>query len=355
MNAATAREIIAQALEDETTELESVPEDDDAAIAEGERLVQMAQDAWDQNIQGPEVEAILKIAARDADDDGGETAKPKAKPKPAAKAKPAAKPAAKGRPTRKAEPEPDPEPEPEPEDSRAQEEPYDGYSTDKVGEIVEALEIWAEDEEFDNLTHVLLFEQAHKNRVRIINKLNELLPSNDDDDAPDADPEPDETPAEPEQDEEQTASNSGEPFEGYDGLKMNEVFESMDEYLGSDEAEDEEKLFTLRTVYDYEAVNKGRAKLLDYLDEKSTEYGYVKPTRDDPDPNGVDAEPDEPKPASKSRAKKSGTSSQEFAVNVTAELNGNVVVTTLPGKHAAAGLVLDLLERGAESIAVTTA
>lgn len=39
-----------------------IPDEDEKAISEAEKLVGMARDAWNQNVRGPEVESILRIA-----------------------------------------------------------------------------------------------------------------------------------------------------------------------------------------------------------------------------------------------------------------------------------------------------
>jgi hypothetical protein len=249
MQADLAREIIAQALEDETYEGD-VPDDDDKAVEVADGLVVMAKDAWEQNIQGPEVEAILKLAERDEDNNG---AKPKAKAKPAAK-----------RPAKKAEePEPDPEPEP---DSRASEEPWEDYDKDPVKDIIEGLDVWAEDEEFDSVQHILVYELANKNRKKIVERANEVLPDEMQIVEGSVEPEPE---ADPEPEPEATAT---EPYEGYDDSKVSEIKDSLNEYLDDEDTDDEDKLATLKQTFAYESLNKGRTGLMDYLDEKMDLY-----------------------------------------------------------------------------------
>lgn len=257
MQADLAREIIAQALEDETYEGD-IPDDDDKAVEVAEGLVVMAKDAWEQNIQGPEVEAILKLAERD--ENGS---------KESGKKKPAAKPAAKRPAKKEPEPEPDPEPEDEPEaDSRASEEPWEGYDSDKVGEIIEGLEVWAEDEEFDSVQHILIYEEANKNRKKIVERATELLPE----DMIPGEEVSGEVEPEPESDPEPEPPTATEPYEGYDDSKVSEIKEALTEYLDDEDTDDEDKLATLKQTFDYEALNKGRTGLMDFLDEKMDIY-----------------------------------------------------------------------------------
>jgi hypothetical protein len=61
MKVEVARQIIAQAKSDETYEA-PMPDDDAKAVSEAEALIEMARVAWNQNVHGPEVEALLRIA-----------------------------------------------------------------------------------------------------------------------------------------------------------------------------------------------------------------------------------------------------------------------------------------------------
>lgn len=375
MKASLARKIIEQAIDDETYE-GSIPKDDAKALEVAQGLVEMAQDAWDQNIKGDEVANILKLAAEDEDGDEDEKPAAKPKPKPAAKAAPKAKP---GRPTKK-----EPEPEPEPEDSRASEEPWEGYDTDKVGDIIEGLEVWAESEEYDSVQHILLYESANKNRVRIVNKAVEVLP---DDMVPsaavtDAEPEPDEEPeAEVEPEEETPAIDPHqEPFEGYADLKIKDIKESLEEYLENDDVDDEDKLATLEQTFAFESVNKGRASLMDYIDEKKKLYSQEEAGGEDDeageaseegdaedaaaheadagaedgDQGGEDDREDAPAPAAKrsggSRARAASAASDSFVIST--KLGKSAVEITCEGRFTAAGTILDLLESGATSVSV---
>lgn len=249
VDATLARRIIEKAIEDETSDLEAVPEDDEKAVEAASELIQMAQDAWDNNIRGAEIEAVLNLAAEAEDGDA-----------PAAAS----------------------EPEPEPEAPAANEEPWENYDSDKVVDIIEGIEVWAESEQWDDIALVLVYEQANKNRVRIVSTAEKLLPDEVlgnlsmktpaqplPDDEPAAEPEPD--PGE----EEMRAREEppSEPFEGYDELKIVEIVKAMDDYLVNDEVEDTDKLTVIKQVFDYEALNKTRSRLLDYLDTKKEIYG----------------------------------------------------------------------------------
>ena len=164
MNASQARAILTQAKADETYEADP-PEDDAKAVEEAEGLVKMAQDAWDQNIRGPQVESILRLAAEDGN---------------------GAEPAAESPPPKEEESESSSVESQEIESAfglsdedmtRMQdEEPWEEYDSEKVSEIVEAVEIGmeADDDPMDLLAHVWVYESAHKGRVRILRRLEEI-------------------------------------------------------------------------------------------------------------------------------------------------------------------------------------
>lgn len=391
MTAETARAIISQALEDEMFEGE-IPEDDSAAIEAAEGLVAMAKDAWEQNVQTPEVEALLNLAKTNGDGPAA-TTKPKPKPKPAAKPRP-------GRPTKK-------EPEPVPEDPRSQEEPWEGYDGDDVSAIVEGIEVWAEDNDLDSVKHVLLYEAAHKNRKKIVEKATELTGEEPPAPAEEVDAEPVEPDASAEDgDAEDTATPDAEdigpqpdpteePFDGFAALKVSEVKGSMDEYLENDEVSDEDKLWTLKHVFAYESTHKTRTGLLDYIDEKMKTYTEVDGAEsegaeedasaeasaegdgDDATASGADAGAEDgdqgsegdgeaARPAAAKRSRGSRGSADGAAAEAVALGSLFVVKATLPGydaefeaaltgKHGVSGLVLDLIEQGASSISVDAA
>lgn len=200
MNAAQARAIIAQARKDETYE-GPMPEDDAKAISEAEGLVEMAQSAWDQYVRGPEVEALLRLAAEDFD---GSDPEPEAQvetpPEPETETDggggnddpPKAPPAAD---------EPD----------LSQIEPWEGYETDKASDIIDGINAAEADDNYsaedlaELMSNVWAYEEAHKNRSTILSHLEGVAArlSSDDEPEPEQEPEPQPEPEpEPEQPEE---------------------------------------------------------------------------------------------------------------------------------------------------------
>jgi hypothetical protein len=378
MKASKAREIIEQALEDETFEGE-VPKDDKKAVEVANGLIDMAVDAWSQDIRGDEVENILKLAGR-LDEDGDlveveeevEEEKPaaKAKPKPAAKSKPKPKP--------KAEPEPEPEEEPEAEveaDPRASDEPWEGYAADPVKDIIEGIEVWGENEEYDDVLHVLIFESANKNRVRIVNKCVEILPEDKiPHDEPESEPEAEEVDAEPEVED----GGPTEPYEGYAEAKIKDIKSSLEEFVEDEEYDDEAKLATLEGTLAFEKVNKNRTSLIDFIEGlksnleaadgeevaegEASEEGDAEDAAaseadagaEDSDQGGEeDREESRPAAAKRSRGARSGADSEAAGPFVISTKYGKTEVqVTVEGKHAAAGVLLDLIENGATAITV---
>lgn len=180
MEIKTARAIITQARKDETYG-GPMPEDDDTCLKEAEQLVDMAKQAWEQYIRGPEVEVILKLAANGS--------APEAEEKPAE-----SQPEEQTQQTQQTE-EPATAPEPEgeseevaPDGEKAPEidvgeidpqllkiEPWEGYNEDRVKDITEGINIAldAEENPRDLLTHVYVYESAHKGRVRILKHVKE--------------------------------------------------------------------------------------------------------------------------------------------------------------------------------------
>lgn len=158
MNATKARAIINQAKAEEIYE-GPIPEDDEKAVQEAEKLVELAQDAWNQHVRGPEVESILRIANDEFDGN---------KPEPEA--------------------EVDPEPE-EIEDEELEEEeeivedggspiPWDGYADQNVGEVIDSLNEYAGVFTGEDLRQFLKvvweYESAGKGRQTIFNELDKL-------------------------------------------------------------------------------------------------------------------------------------------------------------------------------------
>lgn len=182
MNGIKARMILRQATSDKLTE-GPIPEDDEKAIEKATELVGHAQIAWDQFVRGPEVEAILRLDAMD--DPTDEPPKEQVAPPEGKRFDPVTQTLVDVEP----EPEPDP-PMIEPTVEREQEiadgkpedlskvEPWDGYDTEKIGAIVEAVEEAARSydkaELQDLFAHVWAYEAANKNRVRLLSKLEEI-------------------------------------------------------------------------------------------------------------------------------------------------------------------------------------
>ena len=143
-----ARAIIAQAKIAEIYE-GPIPEEDDKAIEEAQKLYQLAIDAWDQLVRGPEVESILRIASDDFD--GGDLSEAVEESEPVVEA------------------EPDTE------------EPWADYSSTSVADVLKAISDSYKDEDEDTkvvLDSIFEYETANKNRSTILNqvaKTNERL------------------------------------------------------------------------------------------------------------------------------------------------------------------------------------
>ncbi len=184
LDATTARAIIVQAKTDEIYE-GAVPDEDEKALKEAQSLVELAQEAWDNNMRGPQVSAILHLAQIQTEEDedkatASEFATPVAVegkvepewvPEEAADSQPEAVQTAPGVFIGNSQPD-EPEDGPDPE-ALAQIEPWEGYASEKVGDVLEALRLGIEVEEDadDLLAHVWLFESAHKERVRVLNAI----------------------------------------------------------------------------------------------------------------------------------------------------------------------------------------
>ena len=115
-----ARAIIAQAVIAEIYE-GPIPEEDDKAIEEAQKLYQLAIDAWDQLVRGPEVESILRIASDDFD--GGEVSE--------------------------ATEEPEAVEEPQAEPLEAIYEPWPDYSSTSVADVLKTISDSYKDEDQD--------------------------------------------------------------------------------------------------------------------------------------------------------------------------------------------------------------
>lgn len=354
MTVETAREILKEALSSGTWETPA-PEDDDQAIKDAEGLVKMAEDAWEQNIRGPEVEAILRIAAADPEAEA-EPAKPAAKKAPT---KPAVK---KPGPPKKAAPEPEAEAAPD-----APEEPWDGYDGNKVVEIVEGVEVWGEDLD-ENLAYLLnlyAYEQANKNRKNIVAACESVIPADEIPAA--AEPEPD---PEPEPEAEVPEEWAAEPFETYDKLKVSDIKESLDDYWADEDISMEDKQNVLGHVSYYEGSNKARSGLVDYLEavqqmmEEAAGVDTASAEEEAGEAEGA-ATPEADAPAASRPARSTGGGKKAAVAagegdpgnattyTVTAEVGDSTIEYTLGGKHAVAGTILDLIDLGSTSISIS--
>lgn len=193
MNADTARAVLAQAKKDETYE-GPIPEDDSKAVSEAEGLVEMAQAAWDQYVRGPEVEALLRIAASDTN---GSVEAPPAPAETETEPEPETAPA--GAPPGGGKQPPAPPATGDPESSVAEDlsnvEPWEGYAADKVGDITSAIEAavkeYEEGELRDLLANIWAFESTHKKRNAVIGKLEQVAAQlNPSEPEPEPEPEP---------------------------------------------------------------------------------------------------------------------------------------------------------------------
>lgn len=169
LSISTAREIIAQAIKDETF-AGDVPEDDATCISQAQELVEMAEAAWAQFIRGPEVEAILKLAAGV---EGGDD-----EPKEEAKEDPPSEPEAD---SNSSDDEEERAPKQDLEgvdEALTKVEPWENYNEDRVSDITEGINIAAQetpDELTDLLKHIWAYESSHKNRVRILKHISEVF------------------------------------------------------------------------------------------------------------------------------------------------------------------------------------
>lgn len=155
----TARQIITQAKHDDTYP-SPMPDDDATIIKEAETLVEMAEQAWAQNIRGPEVEKILKLAAAgvedgsDGDSENTDTDDGEVEALDLFSNLP---------------------------EKLAKMEPYEGYADDRVKDITDAI-VWYledpsaeldDDEKVQLLQHCWAFEISHKARSRILTFITE--------------------------------------------------------------------------------------------------------------------------------------------------------------------------------------
>jgi hypothetical protein len=189
MKPSQARELIVQGKQDGSFE-GPIPEDDAKLIAEANALIELATDAWEQQVRGPEVEAILRMAAQFEDGNGAESSEPTDTSSPASSSEPEAP----------SSPEPQSEPEAEkiPPEEQVQDarniierapapfraddlqelaklEPWEGYNREKVSGIIDGVNAALDDYELDELYELLrniwAYESTHRNRQTVLNGL----------------------------------------------------------------------------------------------------------------------------------------------------------------------------------------
>lgn len=155
MNLDKAQAIINQAKAAEIYE-GPIPDEEEKAIEEAGKLVELARDAWDQNVRGPEVESIIRIA--DDEFGGPEEAEAEAI-------------------------EPEPEEIEEEELEELDEDggspiPWDGYHDQRVAEIISHINSRSEELEGEELRDFLKTvwecESAGKSRQTIFNHLDKI-------------------------------------------------------------------------------------------------------------------------------------------------------------------------------------
>jgi hypothetical protein len=154
MDIKAAREIITRAKKDDIYD-GPMPEDDATAVTEAEGIVTLAEQAWSQNVRGPEVESILKLAAQaenggdpESEESGDEHAPPETDEDDAPKR------------TLESAPE-----------KLQKMEPWEGYADDTVKNITQGINYFIEEspnDALDILEHVYAFEKSHKDRARIL-------------------------------------------------------------------------------------------------------------------------------------------------------------------------------------------
>jgi hypothetical protein len=198
MEVTTAREIIKRAKADETYE-GPIPEDNATLITEAQSLVEMAEQAWAQHIRGPDVEAILRLAAEGQDgaaaDEEQATEEPEAEVEDAPKAdvipsKLTNAPA-----------------------NLQKSEPWEGYGEYRVSDVTNGLNWYRENDPeafLDLLRHVWAYETSHKNRSRILEFAVEIWKRSGGEVDAEEDVEAEATTAESERAEEATAEATAE-------------------------------------------------------------------------------------------------------------------------------------------------
>lgn len=179
MQATQARALLAEAKRRESYEA-PIPEDDAKAVSEAEALVKMAEVAWEQLVRGPEVEAILRMAAEDYDGEPEQLAETEEKnldglevfaPDPVETEIPVETPVETEAPTDGYVP-----PKLESDEFITNSEPWEGYADERVPIIKDMLSkaVLADSDPAGLLAHVWAYESAHKNRQRVLAHLEEL-------------------------------------------------------------------------------------------------------------------------------------------------------------------------------------
>ena len=170
MDALTARSIITQAQQTEAYE-DPVPEDDAKAISEAQRIVDLAQAAWKIGNHGAPVEAVLRMADPGWHPNGDVPDTPTPKEEAPSEQK--------EEPVETEIPVSDDDLDPEDPANWSKIEPWGGYDADKLADIYKgieaAVETWSVDECVDLLESIQAYEKAHKDRIRVLNKVVECL------------------------------------------------------------------------------------------------------------------------------------------------------------------------------------
>lgn len=182
MNAESARAILVEARNSDIYEGQ-IPDDAEKVITQANAIVEMAQQAWDQHIRGPEVEGILRLAAERHEVE--ETPPLPNEPVEVIEREPLVElPEQEVVHTNgetKSFPEPPdalkaPEPEAQPLPSQeGDDEPWPNYDKDKLAEIYEAVDALAAEGDVNTLRYVLSYEQPRKNRMRVVNRVNDAI------------------------------------------------------------------------------------------------------------------------------------------------------------------------------------
>lgn len=160
MKITTAREILTRAKKDEIFDGD-VPDTDAEVLAKAGEIVELAEQAWASNVRGPEVEAILKLAAADQNGDAPEKAEEQETPTDTG--------------DEHAAPEGTPDVFTNLPVKLSKEEPWAGYGDGSVKDVTEGIVWFAESDDseqkneiLDILKNVWAYESDHKNRSRVL-------------------------------------------------------------------------------------------------------------------------------------------------------------------------------------------